>query len=186
MAPERERIELASEVVVVRHLGNDDEAEACAQLMATSEPWVTLRRDYETSLEILRDPSREVYVAVRVDAADVVGFVIVNMRGAFVGYLQTVAVREDWRGRGLGTRLIAFAERRIFRDAPNVFMCVSSFNERARALYDRLGYEVIGEMRDYVVRGHSEWLLRKSIAPLTDWTTPRSPLAFEPRRAPAK
>jgi len=186
MTPETERVELDGAVVIVRHLDSDDEAEACARLMAASEPWITLRRDYDDSLEILRDASREVYVAARVDAKEVVGFVIVSMRGAFVGYVQTVAVRDDWRGRGLGSRLIAFAERRIFRDTPNVFICVSSFNDRARALYERLGYQVVGELRDYVVQGHSEWLLRKSIAPLADWTTPRGPLAFEPRRSSAK
>jgi hypothetical protein len=31
----------------------------------------------------------------------------------------------------------------------------------------------VGELPDYIVRGHSEWLLRKSIAPLADWTTSR-------------
>lgn len=186
MAPETERLDLNGDMIIVRHLDTDDEAEACARIMATSEPWITLRRTFELSLEILRDPSKEVYVAERLDHRDVIGFVIVNMRGAFVGYLQTVAVREDWRGRGLGSRLIAFAERRILRESPNVFMCVSSFNDRAKTLYARLGYEVVGELRDYVVRGSSEWLLRKSVGPLTDWTTPHGPLAFVPRRAPAK
>src|SRR5436305_3438817 len=118
MATETERVELEGAVAVGRHLASDEEAEACARIMASSEPWITLRRDYNESLEILRDAAREVYVAARVDANEVVGFVIVNMRGALVGYLQTVAVREDWRGRGLGSRLIAFAERRIFREAP--------------------------------------------------------------------
>jgi ribosomal-protein-alanine N-acetyltransferase len=183
---ETERIELAGETLIVRHLSSDEEAAACARIMAESEPWVTLRRGYDESLAILHDPARETYIVVRIDQPEVVGFAIINMRGAFVGYLQTVAVREDWRGRGLGSRLIAFAERRILREAPNVFICVSSFNERAQALYKRLGYEVVGELRDYVVRGHSEWLLRKSIAPLTDWTTPRGPLAFQPRRVSAK
>lgn len=186
MAPETERVEIGADVLLVRHLESDGEADACARMMATSEPWITLRRTYDESLEILRDASREVYVAVRVDTADVLGFVIVNMRGAFVGYLQTVAVREDSRGRGLGSRLIAFAERRIFRDSPNVFLCVSSFNERARALYERLGYRLVGELSDYIVQGQSEWLLRKSVAPLADWTTPRGRLAFDPRRASAK
>ena len=175
-----ERIELGAEIVVVRRLESDDEARACARIMATSEPWMTLGRGYEASLEILHDPSRETYVA-RTDN-EVVGFVILSMRGAFVGYIQTIALRHDWRGRGLGTKLIAFVERRILRDAPNVFLCVSSFNTRARALYARLGYQVVGELRDYVVRGHSEWLLRKSVAPLADWTTSRGQLAFEPRR----
>ena len=180
---DEQRFDVDGEPMVVRHLESDDEVRACALIMASSEPWVTLRRDYGASLEILRDPAREVYVAVRAGTSDVVGFLILIMRGAFVGYIQSIAVHERWRGRGLGSRLIAFAERRIFRESPNVFICASSFNERARALYDRLGYETVGELRDYVVRGHSEWLLRKSIAPLTDWTTPRASLAFEPRRS---
>jgi ribosomal protein S18 acetylase RimI-like enzyme len=186
MAPETERVELDGAVIIVKHLESDEEADACARIMAASEPWITLRRDFDESLDILRDASREVYVALSDDVNEVVGFVIVNMRGAFIGYLQSVAVREDWRGRGLGSRLVAFAERRIFREAPNVFICASSFNERAKGLYERLGYQVVGELRDYVVRGHSEWLLRKSVAPIADWTTPRGPLAFDPRRAPAK
>jgi ribosomal-protein-alanine N-acetyltransferase len=180
---ERERIEVNGVAIVVRRLENDVEAEICARMMASSEPWMTLQRDYDASLAALHDATREVYVAVTAGEGHVLGFVIISMRGAFVGYIQSVAVREDWRGLGLGSRLITFAEGRIFRDSPNVFICASSFNDRARALYQRLGYELVGELRDYVVRGHSEWLLRKSIAPLADWTTSRSPLAFESRRA---
>ena len=90
--------------------------------------------------------------------------------------------RRVSRGRRSGA--ITFAESRIFAETPNAFICVSSFNDRARALYARLGYETIGELRDYVVRGHSEWLLRKSIAPLADWTSSRGRLAFVSKRAP--
>jgi ribosomal protein S18 acetylase RimI-like enzyme len=43
---------------------------------------------------------------------------------------------------------------------------VSSFNPRARELYERLGYEFIGELKDYLVRGHSELLMRKTIGPI--------------------
>lgn len=179
---ESQAIEIGGAQVAVRHLSSDGEAEICARIMATNEPWLTLRRGYDAALEVLRDATREVYVAAHGDTNEIVGFVILNMRGAFVGYIQSVAVREDWRGRGLGSQLIAFAEARIFRDVPNAFILVSSFNDRARSLYVSLGYEVIGELRDYIVPGHSEWLLRKSIAPLADWTTSRSPLAFDPRR----
>jgi ribosomal protein S18 acetylase RimI-like enzyme len=61
---------------------------------------------------------------------------------------------------------VEFAERRILQVSPNVFMCVSSFNHGARRLYQRLGYQVIGELPDYLVRGHSEILLRKTTGPL--------------------
>ena len=98
------------------------------------------------------------------------------MRGAFVGYIQSVAVLEKWRGRGLGTALIEAAERRILREAPNVFICVSSFNAGARRLYERLGYTVVGELEDYIVRGHSETLMRKTTGPLSEFGTDRNEL----------
>ena len=64
-----------------------------------------------------------------------------------------------------GTQLVEFAEQQIFRESPNVFLCVSAFNARARQFYARLGYESIGELKDYVVAGQSEILMRKTIGP---------------------
>jgi ribosomal protein S18 acetylase RimI-like enzyme len=96
------------------------------------------------------------------------------MSGAFVGYIQTICVSEEDRSRGIGTRLMRFAEERIFRDSPNVFLCVSSFNPRAKALYERLGYEAVGELKDYIVKGHSEHVLRKTIAPIREFRKERS------------
>jgi ribosomal-protein-alanine N-acetyltransferase len=149
----------------ISRLADPADLEACAHLMAQSEPWITLGRTYETSLTIVSDPSREVYVAR--DELGMAGFLILCLAGAFVGYIQTVAVQPDRRRQGLGTELIQFAERRILREFPNVFMCVSSFNLYARRLYAKLGYTVVGELTDYIVQGHSEILLRKTVGPLS-------------------
>ena len=65
--------------------------------------------------------------------------------------------------------MLKFAEELIFSKAPNVFLCVSSFNKKAQKLYRRLGYETIGKLKDYIVPGHSEILLRKTIAPITEF-----------------
>jgi ribosomal protein S18 acetylase RimI-like enzyme len=138
--------------------------------MCSSEPWLTLGRSYEDSLQILQDPSREVYLAE--DAQGLAGFLILCLTGPFIGYIQTVCLAPDRRGQGIGTQLIAFAEERIGRVSPNVFLCVSSFNLRARQLYERLGYEYIGELKDYLVRGHSELLYRKSRGPWFEFTPP--------------
>jgi ribosomal-protein-alanine N-acetyltransferase len=145
-------------------LQNAAEAQACARLMASSEPWLTLGRTYDASLRVIQDPTREVYVAR--DEAGLAGFLILCMTGAFVGYIQTVCVRPDRRGQGLGSQLVQFAERRILKESPNVFMCVSSFNQDAWRLYERLGYQVVGELTDYIVQGYSEILLRKTVGPL--------------------
>jgi ribosomal protein S18 acetylase RimI-like enzyme len=75
-------------------------------------------------------------------------------------------VATGHRGQGVGRALLEFAEQRIFRETPNVFICVSDFNRDARGFYAKLGYEEVGELKDYVVRGHNEILLRKTIGPL--------------------
>jgi ribosomal protein S18 acetylase RimI-like enzyme len=137
-------------------------------MMAQSEPWKTLGRDYEASLRSISDPAKEVYVALL--DGKVAGFVVINMHGAFVGYIQSVCVAPGQRGNGIGSALLEYAEQRILREAPNVFVCVSSFNSGARRLYERLGYAVVGELRDYIVKDHSEILLRKTIGPLQGFT----------------
>lgn len=148
----------------IEPLATKQDAEACARLMACSEPWLTLGRTYEASLVIIQDPTRETYITR--EAGELAGFLIICMTGAFVGYIQTICIHPDYRGRGLGSRMVAFAERRILTEVPNVFMCVSSFNHDARRLYERLGYQVVGELTDYIVAGYSEILLRKTIGPL--------------------
>lgn len=152
---------------IIRPLADEREREECARLMAGSEPWITLGRTREASLANLRVPGKEVHVLE--DGRRIEGFVVVDLRGPFPGYLQTVCVREESRGRGYGTRLIAWAEARIFRESPNVFLCVSTFNPDARRLYERLGYTVVGELSDYLVRGHGEILLRKSRGPWSEF-----------------
>jgi [ribosomal protein S18]-alanine N-acetyltransferase len=152
----------------IARLANEGEARSCARLMAESEPWLTLGRTYDASLAVLQDPSREIYVAR--DEGRLAGFLILCMTGAFVGYIQTICIHPDRRGEGLGSKLVEFAEQRILAESPNVFMCVSSFNPDARRLYERLGYRVVGELTDYIVQGHSEILLRKSIGPLAGFS----------------
>jgi ribosomal protein S18 acetylase RimI-like enzyme len=89
------------------------------------------------------------------------------MAGAFVGYIQTVIVAPEAQGKGIGSQLVEFAEERIFKESPNAFLCVSSFNHGARRLYERLGYQYVGELADYIVTGHSELLYRKTRGPWT-------------------
>ena len=149
----------------------EDEIRACARMMCSSEPWITLGRSFETSLAILRDPTREVYLAR--DGNGLAGFLILCMTGAFVGYIQTICIDPRCRGHGIGSRLLEFAEQRIRRVSPNIFMCVSAFNVGARRLYQRHGYQTVGELTDYIVEGHSEILLRKTFGPIASFVAKR-------------
>jgi ribosomal-protein-alanine N-acetyltransferase len=142
-----------------------------ARMMAESEPWMTLGLRLDAAQKVLADPAREHY-AIR-DAAGVAGFTVLDMRGLLAGYIQILCVRPDCRGNGLGSILIRWAEARIFRDSPNAFICVSSFNAGARRLYERLGFEPVGVLRELIVSGHDELLLRKTRGPWSEFRQTR-------------
>lgn len=137
--------------------------------MANTDPWVTLGRGYDACARVIHDSTREVYVAE--DESSVAGFIVLCMVGAFVGYIQIVLVAPNQQGKGIGSKLVAYAEDRIFSESPNAFLCVSSFNSGARRLYERLGYRYVGELDDYLVRGHSELLYRKTRGPWSDFNS---------------
>jgi ribosomal-protein-alanine N-acetyltransferase len=158
---------VAKIVPEIRPFATPDEARLCARAIASSEPWLTLRFTEEATFQALTDPLREVYVSMF--DQEVAGVIVLNLLGPFRGYIQTICVLPNWRNRGIGSELLAHAERRIFREYPNVFLCVSSFNDRAQSLYARLGYQRVGELPDYVVKGHSELLLRKTLGPASDF-----------------
>ena len=94
------------------------------------------------------------------------GLVVITMYGTFKGYIQALCVAPEARGQGLGEKLMRYAERRIRRESPNVFLCVSSFNKGAIRFYRRLGYRKAGLLKDFLVKGSDELLLRRTWGPL--------------------
>jgi len=139
----------------------EPEFEWCAQLMAGSEPWITLRRGIDQCRAALRRTGHELYVAR--EAGQPVGFILINPYGcAGSAYIASIAVAESARGKGIGTQLLTFAERQA-EGRRFIFLCVSSFNHRAQELYYSLGYQRVGEIPNYVIEGHSELLLAKRL-----------------------
>ena len=152
--------------VTIRAISGDDEICACADIMASTDPWLRYGRTREILRATLTTPGVEVYIAVDAPSARVVGLVALALKIPLIrGYILGLAVASDFRNRGIGTRLLQFAEERIFRESPNVFMCVTSFNHGARRLYERLGYKQIGLITDYAIAGVDEHLLRKTRGP---------------------
>ncbi|MEA2734607.1 MAG: [ribosomal protein S18]-alanine N-acetyltransferase [Humisphaera sp.] len=151
--------------VKIRPINGDAEAWTCAEIMASSEPWLSYGRTREINFRTLTAPGAETHVAIT-DAGEIAGLVIIAMNVPLIrGYVMGLAVQAALRNRGVGTSLLTFAEERIFRESPNVFICVSSFNEGAQRLYARLGFTKIGEITDFAVPGAHEHLLRKTLGP---------------------
>jgi len=153
--------------ISIKQTSDEEILKACAAMMCASEPWITLQRNYADCLESTQGDYKEIFVATENNT--LLGFIILQMAGTFKGYIQTICVSPEARGKGVGTQLIKHAENRIFNISPNVFMCVSSFNSEAAKLYTQLGYEKIGELKDFILKGYSEILLRKSIGTLSEF-----------------
>ncbi len=133
-----------------------------AGLMAASEPWLTLGRGEEACRAAVLDPAYVTLVAHADSAA--LGFARFHPRGvAGSPYLASIAVEGAARSLGVGTALLDAGEKR-FAGARWMFLCVSDFNPRARALYERHGYRLVGALPDYVVDGRDEHLMVKRLA----------------------
>lgn len=92
-----------------------------------------------------------------------VGFILLAPYGmAAEPYIASIAVAAEARGRGVGSQLLRFAEQH-YAGRKHIFLLVSSFNDRAQELYRRHGYEFVGELKDYVVAGHSEFIFHKRL-----------------------
>lgn len=139
----------------------------CAKMMSTSDPWITLKIDYDQCLRAFDGISKEVYI-IEIENL-IAGFVILQTSGTFKGYIQTICIDEDYRGIGLGKQLLHFCEDRILNISPNIFICVSSFNKGAIRLYEEFGFKLIGKLDNFVKDGFTELLYRKSFGPIAGY-----------------
>jgi [ribosomal protein S18]-alanine N-acetyltransferase len=140
---------------------------ACAAMMVETDPWITLGMDKNDCLKAFEGDYREVYL-VKSEGA-LIGFVILQPQGTFKGYIQTICIDKVYRGKGYGTQALQFCEEVILKYSPNIFICVSSFNHGATKLYTDFGFELVGELKDFVKTGFTELLLRKTVGAIVGY-----------------
>jgi len=142
--------------------GSEEERQWAASIMAGMDPWITLGRGIDVCLKVCHNPEFRFFIAHYKSAP--CGFIFIHPHGiAGSPYIASIAVADGFRGLSVGTQLLRFAEEFSIADARHIFLCVSSFNPRARALYERQGYVPVGELKDYIIRGASEIIMQKRL-----------------------
>lgn len=92
-----------------------------------------------------------------------VGFLWIIPKGSFHSfpYLHIIAVKEEYRGQGIGEEMMAYFEKICFEGNSKVFLVVADFNPDAKRFYERLGYQQVGILPSLYREGITEYLMMK-------------------------
>lgn len=105
-----------------------------------SSPWSL--DSYKEALD-----SDHAFIMVADEAGVCVGFAVFYLT-APESELPDIVVSESYRGRGIGKLLLDASLRELsLRGVDTVFLEVRVSNERARALYEKMGFEEIGRRK---------------------------------------
>lgn len=147
--------------VILRDMTGDDVATVVAIERASySIPW-----SEATFRGLLRRHDAEMVTAE--SAGRVIGYAafwcVVDQ-----GELGNVAVSSEWRGAGIGARLVLdVLHRAARRDVREVFLEVRPSNTVARRLYEQLGFRPVGRRRNYYqAPAEDAIVLRRPVPPL--------------------
>ncbi len=93
-----------------------------------------------------------------------VGLLQVKPKWLLGPYLELIALLPEGQSRGIGTAVMKWFEHQAVQaKSRNMFLCVSTFNDKAIKFYSGLGFEKVGVIEGLIVDGYDEILMRKRL-----------------------
>ena len=140
-----------------------DDARWAAGLLSSSDPWLTLGRGFDACLAACTSAADVLEIAEI--GGERCGLVLVRPAGvAGAPYIVSIAVAPAFRSLGVGAALLDHVERTYRGRSRHLFLCVSSFNPRARRFYERHGFEAVGTLKAFLIEEADEILMHKRLA----------------------
>jgi GNAT superfamily N-acetyltransferase len=131
------------------------------EMFVELDPWRRLNMDAAVlrSYFSRNDPALHRYVVNRDHR--LAGLLCVRYPWLRGPYIEFFGLGSEHHGIGLGTQIMAWAEREARLESKNLWVIVSSFNHGGRRFYERCGFSPIGEISGLVAAGSDELLMRK-------------------------
>jgi len=146
--------------VLTRSLSTAD-AELLSSEFAASEPWLTLGvSSLGLKNYLLREDASLYRYTVRVDD-NLAGLICLRYPWLRGPYIELLGLIDTYRGRGIGTQLLKWAETEARYQNNNLWLATSSFNHQALKFYEQHGFKQIGRIEGLVHPDYDELLLRK-------------------------
>jgi len=144
----------------------EGEVERLAMRIAAMDPWLRLGYSKESISVYLRNPEPDAgRLAIVVNDA-VAGILCLRypwLRGV---YIEMFALIPEVQGMGVGSRMLEYIEGEFQSKTRNIWLLVSAFNGKAQGFYRAKGFLQIGKIKDFLVEGEDEILMRKTIQPI--------------------
>ncbi len=133
----------------------------CERLVIGTEPFKTYGLNKKSCQKIIKN-LKSAKLLVAKSGSRVVGFAIYTTSFLNGFYLKQIVIDSEYRGVGIGKKLMKNLEKETFKTKKVLYLCVTDFNRSAQKFYKDQGYQKVGVLRDYALKGVHEFLLRKT------------------------
>ncbi|KAI5306494.1 hypothetical protein KEM56_000615 [Ascosphaera pollenicola] len=122
------------------------------------------------------------------DKNEIIGVIVSKLEhhcgGPLRGYIAMLAVKEDYRGHGIATKLVCMAiDAMTERDADEIVLETEISNKAAMRLYERLGFLRSKKLHRYYLNGNSAYrlvlYLKEGVASIPTYSSGGPPHAID-------
>lgn len=147
-------------------LGLREDLEECCRALEGSKLFDEYFKDDKKRSSFILEgiEKQEVHIAKN-ENNKTIGFMRIDDVGMFSGFpfLRLIAVNNDYRCKGFGTQMLEIYESKYKGRVNKIFLCVSSFNDRAKKLYAAVGFKEVGRVEGLYKKGTYESIMMKEI-----------------------
>lgn len=105
---------------------------------------ILFKLDKHVSFETLKKKIKDKEMLVLIEDEMIVGWLRYNYFWDIYPFMNMLYIIDDYRGKGLGRKLVCFWETRMRKIGYEFVMTSTLSNEEAQHFYRKLGYEDIG------------------------------------------
>jgi ribosomal protein S18 acetylase RimI-like enzyme len=141
----------------------NDQVLEIAAMLSNSEPWLRLNFTATSLANYLTREDTALRRYVISNAENIIGVICVRHPWLRGPYIELLGLFPNQRGKGIGKQVLFWAETEARREAKNLWVLTSSFNQPAINFYQSLGFYPIGSIQGLVTPEFDEILLRKCL-----------------------
>lgn len=140
-------------------------AERLGAALAAMPPWSVIGWPAELLTAAFKRQPACVRRFELIAAAELAGIVTIQDPFLHGPYLQLLAILPGYQGRNLGLAILQWMEREArVEEARQLWLCVSTFNKRARGFYERFGFEPVAVLDQLATEASDELFMRKRLS----------------------